>query len=144
MDSVRVPPLAAARGGLLPGVAGAVPLTVAEVASSADFAGVASSANFAGMAFPAIAGVASPADLAGMAFPAVVGLTSPAELAGMALPAVTGVAPPAELAGMAFPAVAGVASLAVVEVASSTNSMEPAGSPSVCGSQSDYDCLMIL
>ena len=63
--------------------------------------------------------------------------TSPAELAGMALQAVAAVALPAELAGMAFPAVAGAASLAIVEVASSTDSMEPAGSPSVCGSQSD-------
>ena len=68
-----------------------------------------------------------------MAFPAVVGVASPADLAGMA---------PLAIAGMAFPAVAGVASLAVVEVASSTDLMEPAGSPSVCGSQSDIDCLI--
>ena len=87
-------------------------------------------------------GVASPADLAGMAFLAVVGMTSPAELDGMALPAVAGVAPPAELSGMAFPAVAGAASVAVVEVASSNDSMEPAGSPSVCGSQSDCGLLI--
>ena len=77
-----------------------------------------------------------------MAFPAVAGVASPADLAGLAFPAVVGVASPAELAGMAFPAVAGAASLAVVEVASSTDSMEVAGSPSVCGSQSDYDYLI--
>ena len=46
--------------------------------------------------------------------------------------AAAGMAPHAELAEMTFPAVAGVASLAVVEVASSTDSMEPAGSPNVC------------
>ena len=94
------------------------------------------------LGYPAVSGMASPADLAGMAFPAVVGVTSAAELAGMVLPAVAGVTPMAELAGMVFPAVVGAASLAVVEVASSTDLMEPAGSPSVSGSQSDYDCLI--
>ena len=120
MDSLA--PLVAAKGGLLPNVAGVAPLAVAVVASSADFAG---------MAFLAVTGVASPVDLAGMAFPADVGVMSPTEFAGMSLSAIAGVAPPAELAGMAFPAVAGAASLAVVEVAFTTDSMEPAGSPSV-------------
>ena len=86
---------------------------------------MASSADFAGMAFPAVAEVVSPVDLAGMAFPAVVVVISPAELAEMT-----------------FPAVAGVASLAVVEVVSSTDSMEPAGSPNVCDSQSDCGSLV--
>ena len=50
IDSVGVPPLAAARGeGLLVDIAVAAFLAVAEVASSADFAGVAPSADFAGM-----------------------------------------------------------------------------------------------
>ena len=125
------------QGGLLPDIAGAATLAVVEVASSADFAGVASLADFAGMAFPTVAGVVSPVDLAGMAFTTVVGVTSLAELAGMTLLAVAGAAPLAELAEMAFLAVVGAAFLAVVEVASKTNLMEPAGSPSVCDSQSD-------
>ena len=104
-------------------MAGVAPLAVAEVTSSADFAGV-----------------ASPADLAGV-FPAVAGVASPAVLAGIAVPAVAGVTSPAVLAGMAVPAVAGAASLAVVEVASSTDRME-AGSLSVCGSRSACDCLI--
>ena len=57
---------------------------------------------------------------------------------GMAFPAVAGVTSPA---GMAFPVVAGAASLAIVEVASSANRMEPAGSLSVCDSRSACDCL---
>ena len=44
--------------------------------------------------------------------------------------------------GMAFPAVAGVASLAVVEVASSTDLMVVAGSPSMCSSQCACDWLV--
>ena len=47
--------MVAGKGGLLPDVAGA-PLVVAEVASSADFAGLASSADLDGMTFPAITG----------------------------------------------------------------------------------------
>ena len=64
-------------------VPGATPLAVAEVASSADFAGVASPADLAGAFLADLAG-ASPADLAEMAFPAVAGVASPAVLAGMA------------------------------------------------------------
>ena len=64
----------------------------------------------------------------------------PADLAG-AYPAVAGVASPAVLAGMSVPAVAGASSLAVVEVAISTDRMEAAGSLSVCGSRSICDCL---
>ena len=44
MDSVPLP-VAAGGGGLLPNVAGAATLAVADVASSADFAGVAPSAD---------------------------------------------------------------------------------------------------
>ena len=60
--------------------------------------------------------MASSADLAGMA--------SPTNLAGMTFLEVVGVTSPAELAGMALPAVAGASSMAVVEVASSTDLME--------------------
>ena len=69
-------------------------------------------------------------------------MASPTDLAGMAFPAIAGVASPADLAGMAFLVVAGAAPLAVVEVASSTDLMEAAGSPSVCRSQCAYDCLV--
>ena len=68
-------------------------------------------------------------------------MASPAVLAGMAVPAVAGVASPAILAGMTVPAIAGVASLVVVEVVTSTDRMEAAGSLGVCGSQSIGDCL---
>ena len=110
-------------------VTGAESLVVAEAASSADFAGVASPADLAGV---------FPADLAGTVFPAVAGVASPAVLAGMVVPAVAGVASPAVLAGMAVPAVAGAASLAVVQVATSNNRMEAAGSLGVCGSRIGY------
>ena len=123
-------------------VTGAVSLVVAEVASSADFAGVASPANLsgafladlAGTAFPAVAGVASPAVLAGTVFLSIAGVASRAVLAGMAVPDVAGVASLAVLTGMAVPAVAGAASLAVVEVATSTDRMEAVSSLGVCGS----------
>ena len=131
MDSV--PLLVAAKGGLLLDVAGAVPMAVAEVASSVDFAG---------MTFPAVTGVASPVNLAGMAFPAIVGEMSPAEIAGMVLLAVAGVVPPAEFSEKTFPAVAGAESLIVVEVASSTYMMEPTVSPSMCDPQSDCGSLI--
>ena len=120
IDSVEVSPLAVASGG-----GGGLSADTAEVASSADTAGVACSADLARMVFLAIAGVVSPADLPGMAFPAVAGVASPADLAGMA-----------------FPVIDGAAHLAVVEVASSTDSMVVAGSPSVCSSQCAYDCLV--
>ena len=106
-------------------VAGVASLAVAEVASSANLAGATSSADLAGMTFPAVAGETSLADFAGMAFPAIAGVSSPADLAGMALPAVAGVVP-----------------LPIVEVASSTDSIEAEGSPSVCGSECAYDCLV--
>ena len=77
-----------------------------------------------------------------MAFPAVAGGMSPSELARMALPAVAGVAAPAELSDKTLPAVAAAASLIVVEVASSTDLMQPAGSPSVCDSQSHCSSLV--
>ena len=95
----------------------------------------------AGAASLAVAEVASSADFAGVA--------SPADLAGMALPAVAGAVSPADLAGMAIPAVAGLAPLAVVEVASSSNLMEAACSPSGCSSRGNYgglvpdDCVTI-
>ena len=79
-------------------VAGAAPLAVAEVASSADFAGMVSRADLAG-AFLADLPGAFPAEIAGMAFPAIAGVASPADLAGMAVPAVAGVASPAVLMG---------------------------------------------
>ena len=94
------------QGGLLPHVAGAALLAIAEVASSAELAG---------MAFLAVTGVVSPVDPAGMAFPANVGEMFPTEIAGMALPA--------EFSKKTFPAVAEAESLIVVEVASSTDSM---------------------
>ena len=78
-----------------------------------------------------------------MAFPAVAGVASPAVLAGMVVPAIAGVASPAVLAGMAVPAVAGAASLTVVEVATSTDQMEAAGSLGVCGYRSTCDCLSL-
>ena len=53
-------------------------LAIAEVASSADFAGVASPANLAGMAFPAVAGIG---------ITAIVGEVSLTNVARMALPA---------------------------------------------------------
>ena len=90
---------------------------------------MASSADFAGMTFPAVAGVASRVDLAGMAFAAIVGEMTLAEYSEKTLPAVAGVVPPAEYSEKTLPAVAGAESLIVVEVASSTDSMEPAGSP---------------
>ena len=62
-----------------PIIAGVATLAVAEVASSADFAGAASPADLAGMAFPAIAG---------MGIPVVVGEVPLTDVAGMALPAV--------------------------------------------------------
>ena len=67
-----------------------MPLAVAEVASSADFAGVASPVDLAG-SFPTDLAGAFPRDLAGMAFPAVAGVASPAVLAGMDLLAVQNV-----------------------------------------------------
>ena len=48
---------------------------------------------------------------------------------------------PAILGGLAIPAVAGAASLAVVEVATSTDRIEAVGSLSVCGSRSVCVCL---
>ena len=85
--------------------------------------------DVAGAAPLAIAGVASSADLAGMTFPVVTGVASPVDLAGMAFPAIVGEVPAAEFSNITFPAIA-EAALIVVEVASSTDSMEPAG-PSV-------------
>ena len=99
-----------------------------------DFLGAGRTLAVAWAAYLADAEVVSSADLAGVA--------SSADFAGMAFPAVAGVASPAEFAGMAFPAIAGAAPLAVIEVASSNNSIEVAGSPSVCGSQCAYDCLI--
>ena len=81
------------------------------------------------------------ADLAGMAFPAVAGAASPAILAGVSSPVIAGVASPVVVAGMAVPAVAGAVSLAVFEVATSTDRMEAAGFLSVCGDRSICDCL---
>ena len=66
-----VPLLVAAKGGLLPDDAGAAPLAVAGMASSADFAGVASSPDFAGRTFPAIAGVVPPAKFSEKTYPDV-------------------------------------------------------------------------
>ena len=60
-----------------------------------------------------------------------------------------GVASPADLVGMVLPAVAGPAPLAVVEVASSCDSMEAVCSPSGCSSRDTYgdlvpdDCVTI-
>ena len=65
-------------------VAGVASLAVAEVASSADFAGVAPPADLAG-AYPADLAGAFPADLAKMAFPAIAGVASPVIPAVMAV-----------------------------------------------------------
>ena len=62
--------------------------------------------------------------------------------AGMAFPAIAGVASPTDLAEMVFSAVAGAAVPVVVEVASSTDSMVVADSPSMCSSQFAHDCLV--
>ena len=90
---------------------------------------------------PGVAGAASLA-VAGVTSLAIAELASSDDLAGMTFLAFAGVASPTDLAGMAFPAVAGAAPLAVVEVASSTDLMEAAGSPSVYVSQFAYDCLV--
>ena len=77
-----------------------------------------------------------------MAFPAAVGEMSPTEIAGMVIPAVAGVVHPAEFLTKTFPAVAEAESLIVVEVASSTDLMEPAGYPSIYDSQGDVGSLV--
>ena len=92
--------------GRVPWLTSADESSVAEAASSADFAGVASPSNLAGV---------FRADLAGTAFRAVAGVASAAFLTGMAVPAIAGVASPAVLAGMEVPAVAEAASLAIVQ-----------------------------
>ena len=124
------PPLSATGGGgdLSPIIAGVAILAVAEVASSADFAG--SLANFAGMAFPAVAG---------MGIPVVVGAVPLTNVAGMALPAVAKGVPSAVCFSELLLAVAEVDPLFVAEMASSADLRGPAGPPDILNPLSDGD-----
>ena len=68
-----------ARGGLSSVMARVASLAVAEVASSADFAGVTSPADLVWIALPAITKTVSQANLTRMAFPIVAGVASPVD-----------------------------------------------------------------